>query len=48
MILLYESLAQTAIEYPSLQEHLVANLKHIKEKQKDLIARGVATIQKKR
>ena len=30
MMLLYESLVLTAIEYPGLQEHLVADLKHIK------------------
>ena len=40
--LLYESLANTAIAYPELQDYLVADLKHIKGKQKDLIARGVA------
>ena len=47
VMLLYESLVHTAIEYPGLQEHLVADLKHIKGKQKELIARGVATFQKK-
>ena len=40
--LLYESLANTTIAYPELQDYLVADLKHIKGKQKDLIARGVA------
>ena len=47
VILLYESLIQTTIEYPGLEEHLVFDLKHMKEKQKELIARGVATFQKK-
>ena len=40
--LLYESLANTTIAYPELQDYLVADLKHIKGKQKDLIACGVA------
>jgi hypothetical protein len=40
--LLYESLAKTTIAYPELQDYLIADLKHIKGKQKDLIARGVA------
>ena len=40
--LLYESLAKTTIEYPELQDYLIADLKHIKGKQKYLIARGVA------
>ena len=32
MILLCEYFVQTAIEYPGLQEHLVADLKHIQGK----------------
>lgn len=45
--LLYESLAKTVTNYLALQDYLVADLKHLKGKQKDLIAKGVATLQTK-
>ena len=40
--LLYKSLANTTIAYTELHDYLVADLEHIKGKQKDFIARGVA------
>ena len=35
-------MAKTTIAYLELQDYLIADLKHIKRKQKYLIARGVA------
>lgn len=36
---LYETLSKTTSEYLALQDHLIANLMHIKDKQAKLIAR---------
>ena len=40
----FTSLARTAETYPELHPYLLADLKHIRGKQTELIARGVATL----
>ena len=42
---IYIDLTRTAEEYPALQDYLLADLRHIRGKQTQLIARGVATME---
>ena len=42
---IYIDLTRTADEYPTLQDYLLGNLRHIRGKQTQLIAQGIATME---
>jgi hypothetical protein len=42
---IFTSIRSTAMEFPTLQLHLLSNLKVLRGKQQDLLARGVAGIE---